>query len=142
MTQQEGQKPISSTIETLERAEGAGAVVLRGTVFEETGDAITIQVGSSLLEIPRVSVREIREVGSEDGKRSAEVAVAPDATIVQRVLTTAESIIGRRAGGNGSGACQCACQCNCACDCACSSLPELRQVIEATFRQSAFRQRV
>lgn len=111
-------KPVSEVIEALE-----GELVLRGCLFEEEQDSITIKTRGSLFEIPRQYIKCMKEVSSSEGRKIVEVCLAKDAKLIQRILVTIPDLVGRGPGSvadGGSGACACACQCNCACDCACS----------------------
>jgi hypothetical protein len=134
MAHKEGERPVSDVIDTLEKA---GQLTFKGTVFEDRPDAITIQVGASLFEIPKSFVLATKELEGAEGKKTVELTIASNARVVQKILTTAQTLVSRFPGvAADGGACACACNCNCACECACSSRPELAAWVEAAFRRS------
>lgn len=95
-------------------------LALRGVIFEESPEKVTLKIGASLFEIMRSDVRELREVEESDQGKVVEATIAADARIIQRVLASASTLMTTRMPILAA-ACDCACNCNCACECACGS---------------------
>jgi hypothetical protein len=90
-------------------------MVLTGTVVNDMSDAVTLQIGSSLFDVPRQYIHVTREVGSGSAGRTVELTVASNAQLLQRVIATPYHAIAAASGMILAAACQCACACDCAC---------------------------
>jgi hypothetical protein len=125
--------------------EKGGNITISGQLFQEDDDSITLQIGGSLIDIPKESVLTRRDSDVRAGAReprNVDVTVTSEAKIMQRIPATASSISAFGGGigqgglipsllaGGGQSACACACNCNCACECACSSKEEMAQFLQ------------
>jgi hypothetical protein len=78
---------IKKQIEELSKSE----VSIHGHVFDESEDDLTIQIGSTMYEIPKHSIVNTLEKGQEAGKRAVAVTLKDDAKVIQKgVVTTAD----------------------------------------------------
>jgi len=117
--------------------EHTSGLTLRGKLFKEEPEAVTLKVGNSLFEIPRSYVLSRREVEETGEDKVVEVKIAANAHMIQRVLSSAWTLMTTRLPILAA-ACDCACNCNCACECACGGGGSKERFAES----SSFRSRV
>ena len=97
-----------------------------------------MQVGGSLIDIPKDSIlsrRDVEAQGDAGTAKLVDITIEKDAKVMQRIPVTASSVLGLESFGGQVSACACACECNCACDCACGSQEEWTRFL----RTMAFR---
>jgi hypothetical protein len=116
-------------------AEHTSGLTLRGLMIKEGPEAVTLKIGTSLFEIQRSYVENLREVEEAADGKVVEVKIAPNASMIQRVLASAPALLAARMPiAEDGGACNCACKCNCACDCACGGGSREQVAANSSFR--------
>jgi RNase P/RNase MRP subunit p29 len=127
-----GESQVKKVVDVLSRA--ASTLSIRGRLFEETEDAVTVQTATSLFEIPREFIGSMTEVEAAEGAKTVDMSVAREAKIIQKTLVPTDKMVGAVTGryfepgfhvgelepGFSASDCDCACtDCNCDCNCAC-----------------------
>lgn len=115
-------------------SKAASALSIRGLLFEETEDAVTIQTTTSMFEVPREFIVSMTEEKTAEGTKTVDISLAREAKIVQKALVTPDELVGavtskyfeqglrvrESSPGIRASDCDCACtDCNCVCVCDC-----------------------
>lgn len=101
-------------------SKATSTITIRGKVFEETVDTVTLHVGNSLYEIPRKSILSMTDVEGAEAK-TVDVSIDRGAQIIQKTLVTPDSIVGAITSRASSGIagpkfgnwCECVCIAEC-----------------------------
>lgn len=67
-------------------------IVIKGKVFDETDEHVTISTGNALYEVPKQSIENIAELGQEAGTKVVSLSVKADAKVMQKVAVTATEL--------------------------------------------------
>jgi len=67
-------------------------VSLKGRVFDETDEHVTISTGNALYEVPRQSIENIAEIGQEAGTKVVSLSLKADAPDIKSVAVAATEL--------------------------------------------------
>jgi hypothetical protein len=143
-TEQTKDGPGSGTQAMSALSFGSG-MILAGTIFHEAHDAITIQIGPSLFDVPRQFILAMKEIGEGSTGKFVELTVASNAQLIQRTIASPFQALAAGTpmlmgdGGGGGGACNCACACQCTGGGAIAQAPPVLGPNQPIFRTQIFR---